>query len=260
MANANYPQGHFCWVELCSTDWKGGKSFYSDLLSWTAEDQPIGDGLFYTMLQKQNLDIAAMYQMPADQQAQGVPSYWLSYIAVDDIKAMTAKAKELGATIVHGPHEIPGAGEMVLLCDPAGAMIALWQGKGHKGSQRKDEENTPCWFELATRDPDACADFYCDLLGLQTEDKPMDGMQYTLFKDQDQVVGGMLAMNEQWPDDIPSHWMVYFAVDDCDKRTELAASLGGEVCVQPIDVPEVGRFSVITDPQGAVFSIIKLNN
>ncbi len=260
MANANYPQGHFCWAELCSTDWQGGKSFYSDLFTWTAEDQPIGDGLFYTMLQKQKLDIAAMYQMPADQQAQGVPSYWLSYIAVDDVKTKAAEAKELGATIVHGPHDIPGAGEMVLLCDPAGAMIALWQGKGHKGSQRKDEESTPCWFELATRDPAACADFYCALLGLQTEDKPMDGMQYTLFKAQDQVVGGMLAMNEQWPDDIPSHWMVYFAVDDCDKRTEQAASLGGEVCVQPMDVPEVGRFSVITDPQGAVFSIIKLNN
>lgn len=260
MTNGNYPQGHFCWAELCSTDWQAGKSFYSDLFSWTADDQPIGEGMFYTMLQKQGLDIAAMYQMPADQQAQGVPSYWLSYIAVDNVKAMAAKAKELGATIVHGPHEIPEAGEMVLLCDPGGAMVALWQGKGHMGSQRKDEVSTPCWFELVTRDTQACAEFYCSLFGLEAHEQPMDGIQYTLFKAQDQVVGGMLAMTDEWPDDVPSHWMVYFAVADCDERCERATSLGGEVCVQPIDVPEVGRFGVITDPQGAVFSIIKLNN
>jgi len=52
--------------------------------------------------------------------------------------------------------------------------------------------------------------------------------------------------------------MTCFAVDDCDESAEKAASLGGEVCVPPTDIDGVGRFSVITDPQGAVFSIIKL--
>ncbi|QFU03497.1 27 kDa antigen Cfp30B [Pseudoalteromonas sp. THAF3] len=255
----NYPQGHFCWTELCSSDWQGGKTFYSDLFTWSAEDQPIGNGLYYTMLKKPHGDVAAMYQMPADQHAQGVPSYWLSYIAVDDVDAMADKAKSLGATIVHGPHDVPEAGRMVLLCDPVGAMVALWQGQGHKGASVQNEVDTPCWFELATRDIESSTSFYSELLGWRAELKAMEGMDYTLFKAGDTMVGGMVAMDEQWPDDIPPHWMIYFSVNDCDAQAEQAKKLGGEVCVQPMDVPEVGRFCVLTDPQGAVFSIINLN-
>ncbi|MFY8275270.1 VOC family protein [Pseudoalteromonas sp. SSDWG2] len=257
MADNNYPQGHFCWVELCSTNWQEGKDFYSSLFQWTPDDQPIGDGVYFTMLKQQQDDIAAMYQMPIDQQVQGVPSYWLSYIAVDNVKTMTEKAKELGATVVHGPHDIPGAGEMVLLCDPCGAMVALWQGKGHKGSKHKSITHTPYWFELATRELQVSVHFYAQLLGAKIEQKPMEGMEYTLLTIDDEPVAGMLAMDEQWPDDIPSHWMVYFAVDDCDGQTQRAQELGAQVCVQPTSVPEVGRFSVLNDPQGAVFSIIK---
>ncbi|WP_105258476.1 VOC family protein [Pseudoalteromonas sp. T1lg88] len=258
MSQDNYPQGHFCWAELCSTDWQNGKTFYGDFFSWSAHDQPIGEGVYYTMLQKQQQDIAAMYQMPADQQAQGVPSYWLTYIAVDDVDSKTAAAKELGASIVHGPHEVPGAGKMVLLCDPGGAMVALWQGQGHKGSQRKNETNTPCWFELATRDMRASTEFYKQLVGWHSESHPMDDMEYRVLSIDGEEIGGMLEMNEQWPDDIPAHWMVYFQVDNCDEQVELAKKLGAEVCVEPIDIPDVGRFSVINDPQGAVFSVIQL--
>ena len=97
------------------------------------------------------------------------------------------------------------------------------------------------------------------MLGWRAELKAMEGMDYTLFKASDTMVGGMVAMDEQWPDDIPPHWMIYFSVNDCDAQAEQAKKLGGEVCVQPMDAPEVGRFCVLTDPQGAVFSIINLN-
>ena len=66
-------------------------------------------------------------------------------------------------------------------------------------------------------------------------------------------------MTEEWGE-LPSHWMTYFSVDDCDARAHKANQLGGKVCVPPTDIPPVGRFSVVTDPQGAVFSIIKLSN
>ena len=63
-------------------------------------------------------------------------------------------------------------------------------------------------------------------------------------------------MTEEWGE-IPPHWMIYFA--DCDAGAERATELGGQVKVPPTDIPKVGRFSVIQDPQGAVFSIIKLS-
>ena len=68
--------------------------------------------------------------------------------------------------------------------------------------------------------------------------------------------GGMLEMDESWGD-MPSHFMVYFRVDDCDASAAKAAELGGEICVPPTNIPP-GRFSVLMDPLGATFSIISM--
>jgi len=67
----------------------------------------------------------------------------------------------------------------------------------------------------------------------------------------------MLEMTKEWPADIPAHWMIYFAVENCDTAIKKVVELGGQVCVPATDVPDVGRFSVICDPQGAVFSVIQ---
>jgi predicted enzyme related to lactoylglutathione lyase len=66
----------------------------------------------------------------------------------------------------------------------------------------------------------------------------------------------MLQMTAEWGD-VPPHWMVYISVEDCDAAAKKVAELGGQVCVPPTDLPEVGRFAVINDPTGATFSIIK---
>jgi predicted enzyme related to lactoylglutathione lyase len=52
--------------------------------------------------------------------------------------------------------------------------------------------------------------------------------------------------------------MPYFQVADCDATAAKAQALGASFKVPPTDIPRVGRFAVIQDPQGAVFSIIKL--
>lgn len=252
----NHPHGVFCWSELCTSDWKKGKAFYTELFGWGADDQPIGGDLYYTMLQKQGDDVAAMYQMPVDQAQSDIPSHWLAYIAVDNIDSVAEQAKLLGAEIIAGPHDVMDAGRMVLLNEPGGALFALWQGNQHKGSKRLGELNTPYWHELATRNSEKSRAFYCQLLGWESEITPMENMDYTLFKVDGKPVAGMLEMTDEWPAEIPAHWMIYLAVDDCDSYALNAQQLGGEICVPPTDIPDVGRFSVITDPQGAVFSII----
>jgi predicted enzyme related to lactoylglutathione lyase len=67
----------------------------------------------------------------------------------------------------------------------------------------------------------------------------------------------MMAMDDTWPAEIPSHWMVYFAVEDVDASAARVTELGGTVSVPPSDIPP-GRFSVVTDPHGAVLSLIAL--
>ncbi len=72
------------------------------------------------------------------------------------------------------------------------------------------------------------------------------------------AVGGMLPMvGDMWPPELPSHWMVYFAVEDTDAAATRSEGLGGKVVVPGFDTP-AGRIAVLNDPVGAVFSIIRL--
>lgn len=67
----------------------------------------------------------------------------------------------------------------------------------------------------------------------------------------------MLPIAPSWGA-VPPHWLVYFAVGDCEGTTALAQSLGGAVRMPPSDAAGVGRFSVLADPQGAVFAVVRL--
>jgi uncharacterized protein len=112
---------------------------------------------------------------------------------------------------------------------------------------------------LATTDPAGAAAFYTRLFGWKT--KPETGVaeaQYTEWVNGSSSMGGLLPMKgDQWQG-VPQHWMIYITVADCDERAARAGQLGGKVCVAPTDIPNVGRFSVVADPQGAAFSIIQM--
>jgi predicted enzyme related to lactoylglutathione lyase len=114
---------------------------------------------------------------------------------------------------------------------------------------------TFAWNELATNDVAACKDFYRDLLGWEARDLPMDGMSYTIFSKDGQDVGGMMAIAAEWGD-VPPHWLGYIAVEDVDASAARVENLGGEVMVPPMDVPGVGRFSIIRDAGGAALAIM----
>jgi uncharacterized protein len=132
--------------------------------------------------------------------------------------------------------------------------VALWQASQHIGATLVNEPGTLAWNELITSDSGDVR-FYTDLLGLTTSTMDMGGGQeYTLFEVGGQQVGGSMA--PPMPG-LRNHWQVYFAVADADATAAKATELGGSVVVPPFDSP-VGRMAVIGDPQGAVFSIIKL--
>jgi predicted enzyme related to lactoylglutathione lyase len=116
--------------------------------------------------------------------------------------------------------------------------------------------NRFCWNELATTDSTACAKFYGELFGWTSQTKQMGSMTYTTFKEGGGDAGGMLQMTAEWAGVRP-HWMPYIAVADADECARRIFDLGGKICVPPTDIPP-GRFAVVEDPSGAVFSIIKL--
>ncbi len=86
----------------------------------------------------------------------------------------------------------------------------------------------------------------------------MCGTLYTMFMHGEVPVAGMMTLPPE-AGEAPPHWMLYFSVGDCDENVERATQMGARVCATPMDIPTVGRMAVLMDPQGAAFSIIKLD-
>ena len=111
-----------------------------------------------------------------------------------------------------------------------------------------------CWNELITSDTGKAGEFYSKLLGWSQA--PFDGpMPYTMFKTGEKSEGGMMGKTPEMGD-IPSHWMSYITVDDVDASAKQAEELGGKIVCPPMDIPSIGRFTIIADPTGATVGLI----
>lgn len=254
-----YAPGTFCWVELGTSDGEGAKDFYTQLFGWDFTDNPMGPGMVYTMLKLDGKDVGGLYQLPEEMKSQGVPPHWLSYVSTTSADETAEKAKSLGATLMKEPFDVTTVGRMAVIQDPTGAVFAIWQAGTHKGAGVNNVPNSFCWNELSTKDTNKAGKFYAGLFGWGKDVKDMGPMTYTTFTNRDRPAGGMFEPTPEMGD-VPPHWLVYFAVDDCDAKAKKAGELGAKAIVPPSDIPGVGRFAVIQDPQGAVFGIIKLSN
>ena len=111
------------------------------------------------------------------------------------------------------------------------------------------------WNELMTSDIDAAKQFYSELLGWSLQDVDMGGMTYTLAKVGDTEVAGMLTTPPE-AGNLPPSWGSYVTVDNIDERVARAEALGAKICFAPQDIPNLGRFAIVTDPQGAMLAMI----
>ena len=241
--------GSFCWIELATTDAPAAAEFYTQLFGWDLKEVPMGEHGTYYVFQKGGRDAAAAYT----QQQEGAPPNWMSYVAVEDADAAAEKAKDLGAQLYAPPFDVFDLGRMAVLGDPQGAAFAVWQAKDQTGVGVRDEPDTLCWNELQARDVEAAKKFYAALFGWRMKESE----EYTEWHLGSHAIGGMLP--SQAPPEVPSHWMPYFSVEDCDGAVAKATSLGASTFVPAMDIAGVGRFSVLADPQGAVFALIRLS-
>jgi predicted enzyme related to lactoylglutathione lyase len=219
---------------------------------------PAGPDMVYTMTQRDGTTATGLYQLTEEMKSQGIPPNWLSYVSVANVDETAAKAKSLGATIAKEPFDVMEVGRMAVIEDPTGAVFALWQAKSPQ-EMIVNEPGGFCWNELYTTNIDKAGKFYTELFNWSSETADMGGMQYTSFKNGDRPAGGMMAITKEMGE-VPPHWLAYLAVEDTDAAVEKIKTLGGNVVVPPTDIPDVGRFAVALDPQGAVFSVIKLTN
>ena len=246
--------GMFCWVELATKDGPAAKKFYTSLFDWGVNDIP-NDAGTYSMVQKKGKDAGALYQQGPDEKT--IPPHWNSYICVDSADETAEKAKKLGGTVILGPFDVMEHGRMAVIQDPAGAVFSLWEPRKHIGAEVVNEPSSFCWNELYTTDPKKVGDFYANLFGWTREPMPTPMGEYTVFKKGDAQAAGMMQITKEMPG-MPPHWMVYFAVEDSDRTVEKAKGMGAHVMVPPTDIPNIGRFAILNDPQGAGFAVIRL--
>lgn len=115
----------FVHVELNTTDVEKAKNFYSQMFDWEMDDMNMGPSGTYTVIKVGEGTGGGLMKNPMP----GVPSFWLSYVLVEDIHAATAKAKSLGAKIVKDSIEVPNMGWFTIIGDPTGAALGFWQPK-----------------------------------------------------------------------------------------------------------------------------------
>jgi predicted enzyme related to lactoylglutathione lyase len=250
----SHPAGTPSWVDLGAPDVDVAARFYSSLFGWSIEEGPPEAG-GYRMCMLNGLPVAGLGpQMNSD-----VPPYWSTYVTVDDADKTTEVAKEAGGQVIVAPMDVFTAGRMAIYLDTVGAPVSVWQPGDHTGARLVNEPGTFCWNELMTREPGSAKDFYSRVFGWEPREESMPGGTYTIFYLGDRGVAGLMAMEgDAWPAEIPSNWLVYFAVDDCDASAARIVELGGEMKMPPMDIPTVGRFAVTTDPGGATLAIIKM--
>jgi uncharacterized protein len=278
-----YPPGVPCWVDTAQPDPDAALAFYSGLFGWEFEDRmpPDAPGNYFVG-RLHDRDVAAV-----GSQMEGAPPMpvWNTYIAVDSADDVATRVTKAGGTTLAESFDVLEAGRMAVFADPSGAVFSVWQAKEHKGAQLVNEPGSWNFSDLNTRDVERALAFYGDVFGWVAGSVEGAGMEFTFLRlpgygdflekrdpdlraRQDEigappgfedVVAGMMPMtSDRFPDDVPPHWSVTFAVDDTDASAARATELGGTLIAPPLDAGPT-RIAVVQDPQGAVFTVSKFD-
>ena len=112
------------------------------------------------------------------------------------------------------------------------------------------------WNELLTRDVEAAKTFYASTVGWTFKPMPMPDGTYWIAEMDGKPVGGLMAMPQELPSTVPSHWFAYLEVDDVDARLKVVTEHGGKMMRPSFDVPDVGRLGFIEDSTGAKLGLM----
>lgn len=247
--------GDPCWIDLMSSNPELSREFYTKLFGWTAQESGPEYGGYVNFF-KNSQPIAGM---GTNDGTGGYPDVWTTYLATNDAQATSDAAGANGGQALMPPMQVGDQGTMGMLMGPDGAAVGIWQPDQHRGFGLAAEAGAPVWHELATLDYDAAVPFYRKVFGWETEvmsDTPE--FRYTTLGGGEAARAGIWDAKTTLPEGTPSHWQVYFGVEDTDQAVANATGLGATVIRPPEDSP-YGRMAVLADPTGAVFTVISVS-
>jgi hypothetical protein len=149
--------------------------------------------------------------------------------------------------------DVMTAGRMTVFADPTGAVASAWQAKDHAGAQLVNEAGSFTWSELHTSDVEKSKQFYSEVFGWGWGGAP----EYAEVQVGGRSIAGLMARQPAMPAEVPDNWLIYFGSADLDADVQKAKELGATVVVPPTEIPNMGRFSVLMDPQGGTFAIFQ---
>jgi len=241
--------GRFVWFEYVSKDARKAQGFFGELFGWSTKDVPMPDGA-YTMIAAPDGTTIGGYSTASDNPG----ASWLPYLLVPSAADATAKVKSLGGKIMKEPFKVGDFATMSVVLDPLGAPLALWQPTKPEDAA-KPAAGHFVWNELASKDPAASVKFYAQLGGFTESKMDMGEMgTYHLLESGGQSRAGIMA--QQMPQQ-PHAWLPYVQVASADQTADKAKRLGATVVVPPTDIPNVGRFAILVDGQGAATGILQ---
>ncbi|MFF2078708.1 VOC family protein [Kitasatospora sp. NPDC058162] len=249
-----YVTGTPCWVDLMAQDQQAALDFYRDLLGWQGQPGPAEFG-GYAVCELNGKAAAGIGPAMAPEGAPEPPTVWTSYLATTDAQATQDAIVAAGGTLLVPVMDVGPLGRMLIAADPQGAVFGVWQPGEFSGAQVVNEPGALTWNELHTSDVPGATAFYGEAFGIEIE--PMEGNeQYWEQKVGGRSVGGVSLLAND-PPGTPAHWLTYFSVDDVDSCADVVVKRGGTVLAPPFDMM-AGRMTVVADPQGAPFAMIKV--
>jgi predicted enzyme related to lactoylglutathione lyase len=254
-------QGQFIWYELMTTDTAAAAKFYGEVVGWQARDAGM-PGMDYTIVGPPGVTMGVAGVMPLTEEvaARGVPSNWTGYIAAHDVDAMADAFRAEGGAIHRPAEDIPGIGRFAVAADPQGAAICLFSPDTSDGSMpdgpAPGSAGTFGWNELHARDAGAAFDFYARHFGWQKDmavDMGPDYGVYQTFALDGRAIGGMMNKRPEMP---VSCWSFYILVPSIRAAAAKVVEHGGQVLMEPHQVPGGSWICPALDPQGAAFSLM----
>ena len=243
-----YQAGVPCWVDVLVPDPAVAMRFYGDLLGWEFDGPGPGDYYEASLRGRGVAGVGA--------QAPDVPTAWNTYVCVASVEDAARAAANAGGRVLVEPFDALPAGRVAVFADPSGAAVGVWEPHDRQGAQLVNEPSAWAMSVLNTPEPDACAAFYREVFGWESEAfGPMSLCRLpgcVTGEPGQPVPRDVVAVIA--PADAEPHWSVGFWVGDADAVAEKAPAVGGSVIAAPFENGGM-RHAVVADPAGAVFQV-----
>jgi predicted enzyme related to lactoylglutathione lyase len=252
----------FAWFVLSTSNPKDAIAFYRKLFGWQAMEAPIGS----LLVTSTGMPVGSVVEHRNNAFARREPVNWFPMVRVLDVQAATARVADAGGKVWVPPYDT-GLAEVAVIRGASGEAFGFWQPIHQNGVPLVADPRVYAWFELVTPEPERAASFYRAVLGWRIADEG----GYTFIGNASGQFGGIVKLEGDWEDyaflaaigrargeklDVPPHWMVFFAVDDCEAFMDEAEALGAQVTTRAEPLHTIGTFAVARDPQGAYFSVL----